>query len=50
MKKKMFLMVKCYDFDRNIRQMLLIVLRLDQCAGAVPVFDEYKAAFAFCDK
>ena len=47
--EKKLLMVKYYDFDRNTRQKTVMSnARLHP--AAVPVYDEYKAAFAFCDK
>lgn len=49
------IMVEYYDFDRNINQKTVlsnafIHRKMKPASAAVPVYDEYKAAFAFCDK
>ena len=54
-KEKKLLMVKYYDFDKNIRRKtvmsnVFVPFAARPHAAAVPVYDGYKAAFAFCDK
>ena len=48
-------MVKFDDFDRNLRQKTVmsdafVLLAARPHSAAAPVYDDYKAAFTFCDK
>ena len=48
-------LIEYYDFDPNIKKKTVLSnafvnSKKKPPAAAVPVFDEYEAAFAFCDK